>query len=86
MGPNGPYPNGDSDALFAAEVHSFLRGKLSADRPRFVTSRGFESEARYSHSPPLEIAKFPLRLQSACVRHFVTGGSRDTSAEPPLEA
>jgi hypothetical protein len=36
MGPNGPYPNGDSDALFAAEVHSFLRGKLSADRPAFA--------------------------------------------------
>jgi hypothetical protein len=36
MGPNGPNPNGDSDALFAAEVHSFPRGKLSADRPAFA--------------------------------------------------
>jgi hypothetical protein len=35
----GPRPTaslgtGDSDALFAEEVHSFLRGKLKASRPR----------------------------------------------------
>jgi hypothetical protein len=34
--------------------------------------RGFESEARYSHSPPPEIAEFPLRLHSACASHLVT--------------
>jgi len=30
--------------------------------------RGFESLDRYSHSPPPEIAEFPLRLQGASVR------------------
>lgn len=48
--------------------------------------RGFELEARYSYSHPPEIAEFPLRFQSASVRHFVTGASRDTRVEPPLEA
>src|SRR5271166_7144404 len=32
--PNGPVGHGDSDAPIDAEVHSFLRGKLSANRPR----------------------------------------------------
>src|ERR1700730_17793744 len=36
--------------------------------------------------PPPEIAEFPLRFQSACVRHFVRGASRDTRVEPPVEA
>ena len=35
---NRPLPrHGDSDALFAAEVHSFLRCKISANRPAFAT-------------------------------------------------
>jgi hypothetical protein len=50
---NGLSRHGDSDALFAAEVHSFLRGKLSANRPALTTSFGiqkFES-IRFDKAP-----------------------------------
>jgi hypothetical protein len=45
-----------------------------AAKPATQANRGGDrwgkvvAEARYSHSPPPEIAEFPLRFQSACVR------------------
>jgi hypothetical protein len=47
MGPNRPLSrHGDSDAPIAAEVHSFVRRKLSAKRPSVcVKSVPFEEDS-----------------------------------------
>jgi hypothetical protein len=45
---NGLIQHGDSDALFAAEVHSFLRGKLNHQSPSvWPRLSGFKSSNRF---------------------------------------
>jgi hypothetical protein len=61
-----------------APIEVEVRGRLAAliGHEVFPAARMWGgkvvAEARYSYSPPPEIAEFPLRLQSACASHFVT--------------